>query len=251
MLVLIGLWSGIGFCVVVYLAALQDIPRELVEAARMDGARRWACSARRAARAATGDGVPAAVADDRRRLQVFDLVFVTTKGGPLESTTVVVFYVWQQAFESFTAGYGAAAAYVLAFGLLLSHRRSLGVAGHEWCGDVTRCTARRHRAAAVQPVASVLAPLALLFALPLVWLVVSSVMTNAQINRFPPTIIPDALHLDGYRYVLEQRAVPALVPQLEHRARSSRWSANLVFGVARRLRVRAACGSAARSCCWR
>jgi len=47
----------------------------------------------------------------------------------------------------------------------------------------------------------VLAPMALLFALPLLWLIVSSFMTNAQINRFPPTIIPDSLHLDGYRYV--------------------------------------------------
>jgi multiple sugar transport system permease protein len=49
----------------------------------------------------------------------------------------------------------------------------------------------------------VLAPMALLFALPLLWLIVSSFMTNAQINRFPPTIIPDSLHLDGYRYVFE------------------------------------------------
>jgi multiple sugar transport system permease protein len=49
----------------------------------------------------------------------------------------------------------------------------------------------------------VLAPMALLFALPLLWLIVSSFMTNAQINRFPPTIIPDSLHLDGYRYVFD------------------------------------------------
>jgi multiple sugar transport system permease protein len=47
----------------------------------------------------------------------------------------------------------------------------------------------------------VLAPMALVFALPLLWLIVSSFMTNAQINKFPPTIIPDSLHLDGYRYV--------------------------------------------------
>ena len=40
LLVLISLWSGVGFCVVVYLAALQDVPPELVEAARIDGAGR-------------------------------------------------------------------------------------------------------------------------------------------------------------------------------------------------------------------
>lgn len=53
-------------------------------------------------------------------LQVFDLVYVTTKGGPLGSTTVIVYFVWQQAFQMFTAGYGAAAAYVLALALLVA-----------------------------------------------------------------------------------------------------------------------------------
>ena len=52
----------------------------------------------------------------------------------------------------------------------------------------------------------VLFPVALLFALPLAWLVMRSFMTNAQINKFPPTIIPDSLHLDGYRYVFRTRA---------------------------------------------
>ncbi len=53
-----------------------------------------------------------------------------------------------------------------------------------------------------------LVPVCLVFALPLLWLVVSSFMTNAQINRFPPTIIPDSLHLDGYRYVLNNALFP-------------------------------------------
>jgi multiple sugar transport system permease protein len=54
----------------------------------------------------------------------------------------------------------------------------------------------------------VLLPVSLFFALPLVWLTLSSFMTNAQINRFPPTIIPDSLHLDGYRYVLQNALFP-------------------------------------------
>ena len=54
----------------------------------------------------------------------------------------------------------------------------------------------------------VLAPVCLLFALPLFWLVLSSFMTNAQINRFPPTVIPDSLHVTGYRYVLENALFP-------------------------------------------
>ena len=54
----------------------------------------------------------------------------------------------------------------------------------------------------------VLLPVSLFFALPLAWLTLSSFMTNAQINRFPPTIIPDSLHLDGYRYVLQNALFP-------------------------------------------
>jgi multiple sugar transport system permease protein len=54
----------------------------------------------------------------------------------------------------------------------------------------------------------VLLPVSLLFALPLFWLALSAFMTNAQINRFPPTIIPDSIHLDGFRYVLQNALFP-------------------------------------------
>jgi multiple sugar transport system permease protein len=118
-IVLIGLWSGIGFCVIIYLAALQDIPRELVEAASIDGARHRGILLHVVLPALRPVTVFLFVWQTFQSLQLFDLVFVTTRGGPLQSTTVVVLYVWQQAFEFFNAGYGAAAAYVLAFGLLV------------------------------------------------------------------------------------------------------------------------------------
>ncbi|WP_405056206.1 carbohydrate ABC transporter permease [Kribbella sp. NBC_01505] len=54
----------------------------------------------------------------------------------------------------------------------------------------------------------VLAPMALLFALPLLWLLVSSVMSNAEINRFPPALIPSHIDLGGYRYVLGNALFP-------------------------------------------
>ena len=53
-----------------------------------------------------------------------------------------------------------------------------------------------------------LAPLALLFAIPLVWLVLSSVMTNAEINRFPPALWPSGINLGGFRYVLNNALFP-------------------------------------------
>jgi len=119
LLVLIGLWSGLGFCIVVYLAGLQDIPSELLEAAAIDGARSWGTFRYIVWPALRPITVFLAIWNTLQALQLFDLVFVTTRGGPLESTTVIVFFVWNQAFQLFTAGYAAAAAYVLAFSLLI------------------------------------------------------------------------------------------------------------------------------------
>ena len=52
-----------------------------------------------------------------------------------------------------------------------------------------------------------LVPAATLLALPLAWMLVSSFMNSAQLNRFPPTIIPGSLHLDGYRYLFQEAAI--------------------------------------------
>ncbi|KAB1990514.1 carbohydrate ABC transporter permease [Streptomyces triticiradicis] len=120
LLVLISLWSGVGFCVVVYLAALQDVPPELVEAARIDGAGRARVLRHIVLPTLTPVTVFLLLWQLITALQVFDLIYVTTKGGPLGSTGVVVYFVWQQAFQMFTAGYGAAAAYVLAVALLVA-----------------------------------------------------------------------------------------------------------------------------------
>lgn len=118
-LVGITLWSGTGFCVVVYLAALQDVPPSLVEAARLDGAGRWQVLRHVVMPTLRPITVFLLLWQAINALQVFDLVYVTTKGGPLGSTTVIVYFVWEQAFKSFTAGYGAAAAYVVAVALLV------------------------------------------------------------------------------------------------------------------------------------
>ena len=119
LLVLIGLWSGVGFCVVVYLAALQDVAPELVEAAAIDGAQRWGTFRYVVWPMLRPVTVFLLVWETLQALQLFDLVFVTTRGGPLESTTVIVFFVWNQAFQLFNAGYAAAGAYVLALALLV------------------------------------------------------------------------------------------------------------------------------------
>ncbi|MCK2218092.1 sugar ABC transporter permease [Actinomadura sp. ATCC 31491] len=112
-LVAISIWGGVGMPAVVYLAALQDIPRELVEAARVDGG-----AGRHVLRHVVLPQLrPATVFlviwQTITALQLFDLVYTTTKGQPLDSTTTVVFYLYRQAFQLFHSGYGTAIAYVL------------------------------------------------------------------------------------------------------------------------------------------
>ena len=116
-LVGIGLWGGVGFCVIVFLAALQDIPRELLEAAAIDGARRWATLRKIILPSLKPVLTFLLVWQTFQALQLFDLVYATSRGGPLGATTVVVYYVYEQAFQFFHAGYGSAAAYVLALAI--------------------------------------------------------------------------------------------------------------------------------------
>ena len=68
--------------------------------------------------------------------------------------------------------------------------------------------APRRRRLPFDPWHFVLVPACALLAAPLVWMVLSSFMNAAQLNRFPPTIIPDSLHLDGYRYLFEEAELP-------------------------------------------
>ncbi|TCC03550.1 carbohydrate ABC transporter permease [Kribbella soli] len=119
LLVAISLWSGTGFCVIVYLAGLQGVSSDLVEAARIDGAGRWGVLRHVTLPALAPVTIFLLLFQTINALQVFDLVFVTTKGGPLGSTTVIVYFIWEKAFKTFTAGYSAAAAYTLAVALLV------------------------------------------------------------------------------------------------------------------------------------
>ncbi|MBU2670413.1 sugar ABC transporter permease [Actinoplanes bogorensis] len=109
----IALWGEVGFTTVIYLAALQDIPRELVEAATMDGASRWRVFRHVTLPELRPVTVFAAVWQTITAVQLFDLIYTTTRGGPLNSTQTVVYYIYELAFQTQRLGYGAAAAYLL------------------------------------------------------------------------------------------------------------------------------------------
>src|ERR1700759_4454168 len=106
-------WGWVGFGALIYLAGLQGVPAELIEAAQIDGCSRagtfWRVQVP-LLRPVTGFLV---VWLTINALQLFDEGYVQTKGGPLYATTVLVYYLYEQAFQYFHAGYAAAIATVL------------------------------------------------------------------------------------------------------------------------------------------
>jgi multiple sugar transport system permease protein len=119
-LAIVYFWTQFGFNIVIYLAALQDIPQEVLEAASIDGAGKWARFWHVTVPTVRPVTIFLLVWGLIDVFQFFDLVYTTTKGGPLNSTLTLVYYIWQLAFNFFTAGYGAAVAYVLFFTSLIA-----------------------------------------------------------------------------------------------------------------------------------
>ncbi len=112
-IVLMTIWGWTGFAVVIYLAALQGIPKTLVEAASIDGAGRWATFRRITLPLLSPASLFLLVWLTINALQLFDEVYLSTAGGPLNSTTVLVYYLYEQAFSNFNFGYASAIAYFL------------------------------------------------------------------------------------------------------------------------------------------
>ena len=112
-IVAMAVWGWIGFNVIVYLAALQGIPRELVEAAEIDGAGNWGIFRNVTLPLLGPVTLFLVVWSSINALQLFDEVYLATNGGPGTATYVPVFYLYKLAFQQGIAGYAAAIAYVL------------------------------------------------------------------------------------------------------------------------------------------
>jgi multiple sugar transport system permease protein len=112
-IVAMTIWGWTGFSVVVYLAALQGVPKDLLEAASIDGAGAWRTFRRVTLPLLSPASLFLAVWLTINALQLFDEVYLSTQGGPLNATTVLVYYLYDQAFQQFNFGYASAIAYFL------------------------------------------------------------------------------------------------------------------------------------------
>ena len=119
----VTVWFLMGFYMLIFIGGLQDIPKEYYEAAEIDGATPvqsfWNITLpllRPTSFFVLLISLVAAVAGG----QAFDLVYVMTKGGPANATTVLIFYVYQQAFQYSAFGYAAAMASIVVLILMLA-----------------------------------------------------------------------------------------------------------------------------------
>jgi multiple sugar transport system permease protein len=121
-LVITAAWRNVGYFATIFLAGLQGIDGSFYEAARIDGAGAWGCFRRITLPLLRPTTLFVVVISVILSFQVFALVYVMTSGGPDGATSVVVFYLYQQAFTYFRMGYASAIGYVLfavIFGLTL------------------------------------------------------------------------------------------------------------------------------------
>lgn len=111
--VMVRVWKGVGFNMMVFLAGLQAIPNELYEAAAMDGARGWDRFRYVTVPMLMPTTFYIFVTSSISAFQVFGEIFVMTKGGPAGATKTLIYLIWDEAFQYTNMGYASALAFVL------------------------------------------------------------------------------------------------------------------------------------------
>ncbi len=119
-LILLSIWKQLGFNMVVFLAGLQTIPPSRYEAAELDGANSWQKFQHVTLPGLSSTLIFVLITTVIFTLRSFEQVYVMTGGGPLNSTNLLVYYIYQEAFGQFDFGYAAAAStFLLGITLIL------------------------------------------------------------------------------------------------------------------------------------
>jgi ABC-type sugar transport system permease subunit len=113
MVIMVNLWQGTPWAIIMYLAGLQTIPAELYDAAKVDGASGWQTLFKVTLPLLAPITLAMLVLKTVWTFQVFDLVWVLTRGGPASATQVVSYYIYYLSFFQLKLGYAAAMSYVL------------------------------------------------------------------------------------------------------------------------------------------
>lgn len=117
--IIMSIWKNVGFNMLLFLAGLQGIPEMYYEAARIDGANWWHQFQKVTLPLLSPTTLFVIIMSIINSFQVFDQIYIMTEGGPARSTSVLVHYLYQNAFEYFRMGRASAIAYILFFLVLI------------------------------------------------------------------------------------------------------------------------------------
>lgn len=111
-IIILSIWQGVGFQMIIYLAGLQDIPTELYESARMDGAGVWQKFRHVTLPQLRNTTIFVGVSTTILAFKLFTQVWVLTKGGPQNATITAIVYLYKQGFKQLKVGYASAIAVI-------------------------------------------------------------------------------------------------------------------------------------------
>ncbi|RWZ54435.1 sugar ABC transporter permease [Halobacillus fulvus] len=109
----VTIWKGLGYYMVIYLAGLQAIPSDLYEAADIDGASKWRQIIHITIPLLMPSIMIVTIMSSISAMKVFEEIYVMTQGGPLNSSMTLVYYIYNEAFESLEMGFASAAGVIL------------------------------------------------------------------------------------------------------------------------------------------
>ena len=110
---IMSVWKGLGYGMVIYLAGLQGIPQHLYDAAAVDGANGWQRFRHVTVPMLSTTTFFVMVTSVISSFQVFGQVYIMTRGGPANASSTIVYYIYQNGFESFRMGYASALSWLL------------------------------------------------------------------------------------------------------------------------------------------
>ena len=112
-LIIVSVWKLIGYNMIIFLSSLSSVSQSLFEAAKIDGANSWQTFKNVTVPVLSPTIFFVVIVTAISSFQVFDLIYLMTQGGPFDSTNVLVYAIYKNAFEYFDVGKSCAIAYVL------------------------------------------------------------------------------------------------------------------------------------------
>lgn len=112
-LIIVSIWKGLGFVAIVYLVGIQQIPSEVLEAARIDGAGRWTQFRRMIFPLLSPTTFFLVITQTISAFQAFDVIAMMTSGGPARSTTTLSWFIYDEAFNRTNVGVSSAASMIM------------------------------------------------------------------------------------------------------------------------------------------